>query len=104
VAAVYRSDLVYAQPLCAGDDRGVDSTDRKVTVSADEVGYSQSVDGVNWLYVKGAGRHVTEKLQLGLSAQAGSKQVDNLGNDTASRATAKSCPPSGIGNSVTLSP
>jgi hypothetical protein len=81
VAEVDRGDLIHAEPLRARDHRGIDGTERKITVSADEVGNAQPVNGVNRLHVKGAGCHVAEEPQLGLCAETGGEQVDNLGND-----------------------
>jgi hypothetical protein len=81
VAAIKGGDFNGVKALGRGDHRGIDSAERQVAVLGYELRDADGVAGVQRLDREAAAGEITEKANLGLSAQPGFDQVGDLGDD-----------------------
>lgn len=81
VPAVEGGDLVEVQAFRGSDDRGIDAAEWEVAVGADELCDPQPLVGGHRFGSEVASSEVAEKADLGVSAEPGAEQVDDLGDD-----------------------
>jgi hypothetical protein len=81
VAAVEGRDLGGIEPLRCGDHRGVDGAEWQVAVFGDELSDTDGITGMQPLDREASAGEVAEEANLGLPAQPGCDQVDDLGDD-----------------------
>ena len=80
VSSVNCGDLVDTESFCAGDDRGIDRSKRKIPVTVDEIGDAQPIGGMDRLDVERPRRHVAEEPELGGRPETGAKQIHDFGD------------------------
>lgn len=81
VAAIERGDLGAPEPLGCGHHRGVDRPERQVAVGRHQLGDAKPVRGRNRVRNEVAGGEVAEEADVGVDAEACTKQVGHLSDD-----------------------
>ena len=81
VPAVGRRDLACVESFGRRDDAGVDGAEVEVSVAGDEFGDAEPVAGCDGFGEEVAGGEVADEADLGLGAEPGGDQVDDLGDD-----------------------
>jgi hypothetical protein len=80
VAVIESCDLRDPMAFGRGDHRGVHAAKRQIVVAGDELRHPEQISRVDGLKCEVAGGEVSEKADLGLPAEAGREQIDDLGD------------------------